>query len=79
VRLWFFAAQFTDHRLPCAARRVWFEPCGDGGSLKDKGVRLLVVEDDKKTAAFISKALKEEGFAVDVLRDGDAALAAVET
>jgi len=41
-------------------------------------VRILVVEDDKKTAAFIAKALKAEGFAVDVMRDGDDALAATE-
>jgi DNA-binding response OmpR family regulator len=42
-------------------------------------VRILVVEDDKKTGAFIAKALKGEGFAVDVLRDGDEALAAIES
>jgi len=42
------------------------------------GVRILVVEDDKKTGSFIAKALKAEGFAVDVLRDGDDALAALE-
>ena len=41
-------------------------------------MRILVVEDDKKTGAFIAKALKAEGFAVDVLRDGDDALAAIE-
>jgi DNA-binding response OmpR family regulator len=40
-------------------------------------VRALVVEDDRKTAAFISKALKEEGFAVDLLCDGDTALATI--
>ena len=37
-------------------------------------MRVLVVEDNKKTAAFISKALKSEGFAVNVLADGDEAL-----
>jgi len=41
-------------------------------------MRILVVEDDKKTGAFIAKALRAESFAVDVLRDGDEALAAVE-
>ncbi|MBI1850085.1 MAG: response regulator transcription factor [Planctomycetes bacterium] len=41
-------------------------------------MRILVVEDDKKTGAFIARSLKAEGFAVDVLRDGDEALAAVE-
>jgi len=42
-------------------------------------MRILVVEDDKKTGNFIAKALKAEGFAVDVLRDGDEALAAIES
>lgn len=42
-------------------------------------MRLLIVEDDKKTAAFITKALKAEGFAVDHLRDGNDALAAIES
>jgi len=42
-------------------------------------MRILVVEDNKKTAAFISKALKAEGFAVDMLHDGDEALSAIAT
>jgi len=42
-------------------------------------MRILVVEDDRKTAAFISKALKADSFAVDVLRNGDDALAAICT
>lgn len=33
-------------------------------------MRILVVEDDKKIASFISKGLKEAGFAVDVAEDG---------
>jgi DNA-binding response OmpR family regulator len=37
-------------------------------------MRALVVEDNRKTAAFIAKALKSEGFAVGVLRDGQEAL-----
>lgn len=41
-------------------------------------MRLLLAEDDKKTASFIAKALKEEAFAVDCVRDGDDALAAIE-
>jgi DNA-binding response OmpR family regulator len=40
-------------------------------------MRVLVVEDEKKTASFIGKALQAEGFAVDVLRDGAEALAAL--
>ena len=37
-------------------------------------MRVLVVEDDKKIAAFISKGLKEAGFAVDSVGDGEDAL-----
>ncbi|MCF8085160.1 MAG: response regulator, partial [Deltaproteobacteria bacterium] len=33
-------------------------------------MRILVVEDDDKIASFVSKGLKEAGFAVDVARDG---------
>jgi len=43
------------------------------------GMRVLVVEDEKKTAAFIRKALQAEGFAVDVCSHGDEALAATAT
>jgi DNA-binding response OmpR family regulator len=42
-------------------------------------MRVLVVEDEKKTAAFIRKALQAEGFAVDVCGNGDVALTAVTT
>ena len=42
-------------------------------------MRVLVVEDEKKTAAFIRKALQGEGFAVDVCGNGDEALAAAST
>ena len=41
-------------------------------------MRVLVVEDEKKTASFIRKALQAEGFAVDVLHDGDGVITAVE-
>jgi DNA-binding response OmpR family regulator len=40
-------------------------------------MRILVVEDEKKTASFVRKALQAEGFAVDVCHHGDEALAAV--
>ena len=39
-------------------------------------MRVLVVEDEKKTASFIRKALQAEGFAVDVCYNGDDAWAA---
>jgi DNA-binding response OmpR family regulator len=42
-------------------------------------MRVLVVEDEKKTASFIRKALQSEGFAADVLHNGNDGLAAAET
>ena len=42
-------------------------------------MRILVVEDEKKTASFIRKALQAEGFAVDVMHNGHDALAAATT
>jgi DNA-binding response OmpR family regulator len=39
-------------------------------------MRVLVVEDEKKTASFIRKALQEEGYAVDVCHHGEEALSA---
>lgn len=41
-------------------------------------MRVLVVEDEKKTASFVRKALQSEGFAVDVCANGDDALAATK-
>jgi DNA-binding response OmpR family regulator len=41
-------------------------------------MRVLVVEDHRQTANFIRKALQAEGFAVDVLYEGDAVLGMVE-
>ena len=40
-------------------------------------MRVLVVEDERKTASFIRRALQEEGLAVDVCRTGDDALIAL--
>ena len=34
-------------------------------------MRVLVIEDDRRVASFIQKGLEEDGFAVDVLHDGD--------
>ena len=42
-------------------------------------MRILVVEDDRKTGNFIAKALRAESFAVDVIRNGDEALSTIET
>jgi DNA-binding response OmpR family regulator len=41
-------------------------------------MRVLVVEDEKKTASFVRKALQAEGFAVDVCDNGNSALAALQ-
>jgi heavy metal response regulator len=42
-------------------------------------MRVLVVEDEKKTASFVRKALQAESFAVDVFHNGDDALAAANS
>jgi two-component system copper resistance phosphate regulon response regulator CusR len=39
-------------------------------------VKILVVEDQKKTAAFLAKGLREAGFRVKIAHDGEAALTA---
>jgi two-component system copper resistance phosphate regulon response regulator CusR len=36
-------------------------------------MRVLVVEDDRKVASFIEKGLQQEGYAIDVLHDGEEA------
>lgn len=41
-------------------------------------MRVLVVEDEKKTASFIRKALQAEGLAVDVVHHGDEAVALLQ-
>ena len=37
-------------------------------------MRILLIEDEKKTAAFLAKGLREGGFKVDVARDGETGL-----
>src|SRR5438105_5004253 len=37
-------------------------------------MRILVIEDEKKTAAFLAKGLREGGLIVDVARDGETGL-----
>jgi DNA-binding response OmpR family regulator len=49
-------------------------------SANNNFMRVLVVEDEKKTASFVRKALQAESFAVDVMANGeDALLAAAST
>jgi CheY-like chemotaxis protein len=38
---------------------------------KKFSMRILIVEDEKKVASFIGKGLQEEGYAVDMLHDGE--------
>ena len=40
-------------------------------------MRILVVEDERKIALFVQRGLKESGFVVDVVHDGDQALAVI--
>src|SRR5512133_735205 len=42
-------------------------------------MRILVIEDEKKTAAFLAKGLREAGFAVDVAIDGEGGLKQART
>src|SRR5437764_15443975 len=42
-------------------------------------MRILVVEDDKKIASFVVNGFKQNGFAVDHARDGEEALALLQT
>ena len=44
---------------------------GHAEPLFAKDMRVLVVEDQERIASFIGKGLKEQGFVVDVVRDGD--------
>src|ERR1700704_4018697 len=39
-------------------------------------MRILVIEDEKKTAAFLAKGLREAGFRVDIAPDGVSGLSA---
>jgi len=41
-------------------------------------MRLLLVEDDQKIGAFVEKGLRQEGHAVDWVRDGREGVAAFE-
>ncbi len=37
-------------------------------------MRILLIEDEKKTAAFIAKGLEEEGYSVESASDGETGL-----
>ena len=42
-------------------------------------MRVLVVEDDAKIASFVTRGLKQAGYAVDHASDGEAGLALAES
>ncbi|OQC65787.1 MAG: Transcriptional activator protein CzcR [Verrucomicrobia bacterium ADurb.Bin006] len=74
----------VEQRVPAPAE-TWRTPLEDAGNpaLSPAGtsvtleiMRVLVVEDERKTASFIRKALQAEGHVVDVLHDGSEALLA---
>ena len=51
-----------------------FDLAGERGLCDKRPMRVLVVEDQRKTASFIRKGLAAEGFAVDVAEDAETAL-----
>lgn len=53
----------------------WLAGCREGRH-SDR-VRVLVVEDDRRTSAFVARALRSEGMAVDTLDNGRDALSAM--
>ena len=58
---------------PAAVAPNCVAPCGFNPYAR--GVRVLVVEDDKKIASFVTGGLKQSGFAVDHCADGESAYA----
>ena len=60
---------------PCATND---KACRGAETTAPDRMRVLVVEDEKKTAAFVKKSLKAEGFSVDVLHHGDEAAIAIQ-
>src|SRR5678815_566286 len=59
---------------------IWFIVCSSGslcvhpGSRKIWSVRILLVEDESRVAAFVAKGLREQSYAVDIAGDGGEAL-----
>jgi DNA-binding response OmpR family regulator len=62
----------ANRRLPVRGRFAILPTGPDNGFM-----RVLVVEDDPKTATFVSRALTDAGSVVDVLGNGDEALSAI--
>ena len=49
------------------------------GCIFPPGMRILLIEDEKKTAAFLAKGLLEAGFSVDTANDGETGLELART
>ena len=52
------------------ARDAWATVVGDGGECYDRGMKILVIEDDAETADYIATGLRENGHAVEIASDG---------
>ena len=48
------------------------------GQDQNNAMRVLVIEDDKETAQFLQKSLKENGHTADLAADGEAGLVACD-
>ena len=49
------------------------------GTDRLKAMRVLVIEDDRETASFLQKSLKESGHAAELAGDGESGLALAES
>jgi two-component system copper resistance phosphate regulon response regulator CusR len=58
-------------RLPDRRNCDWFAKDAKEGLFQ---MRILLIEDEKKTAAFLTKGLREAGFIVELARDGEKGL-----
>ena len=50
------------------------EPCLNRPPANGHSMRVLLVEDEKKVASFVARALREDTYAVDVAENGQKAL-----
>ncbi len=45
--------------------------CGSSSQIEANQLRILIAEDDRKVASFLSRGLREEGYSVDTASDGE--------
>ena len=60
-----------NRRLPDRRKCDWFKVHAKKALCQ---MRILLIEDEKKTAAFLAKGLREAGFVVEIARDGETGL-----